>query len=582
MTSPSPQRIRGIAWPILIVCLTFAVFSPVRSNGFIDWDDQANFVTNPSYRGLSGTHLTWMATTFHRGVYQPLAWVLAAVEYSVGGVEPWVYHAGSWLLHAVAAWLLYALSRRLFVRLAPQRPDAATSAAAAAALLWAIHPLRVEPVAWASAQGYPLAAVFALGSLLAWWRARDDRQPSGSSAARWSWVSVALAVCAYLAKPVAITLPAIILLLDWYLSPRETARWRTWTPWLSALPYAVPAALVAAAAPLARAQLGPASSSRYDVIDRLSQACYGIAYYTIKTVLPINLTVFTPLPQPFDPYEPRVVLAAAGLVSAGTIVIWAGQRARGAAACALAYLILLAPVLGLIRQGDQLVADRYSYFAGAPLAVALGVGLLTVRTRGTPRLARGLSVSAVGVIILFGALSWQLAHAWKNPSALWTRAVAVDPTSYHARINLGLAAYHEKRYDSALQEFDLAIRLNPRSSNAHFNRGLTLAKQGRTAEAIKSYLHGISLDPTDATAHAHLGDLLATEHRWPEAEVQYREAVRLAPNPDLYNSLGVTLAQQGRMAEAASAFRDALARDPHHADAGANLEMADPPTPAHR
>jgi tetratricopeptide (TPR) repeat protein len=567
--------------PALVVLVTLAAFAPVLSNAFIDWDDQANFVTNPSYRGLSWSHLAWMATTFHRGVYQPLAWLLAAVEYAIGGVEPWVYHAGSWLLHALAAVLLYRLARPLFARLAPDHPAAATVAAATAALLWAIHPLRVEPVAWASAQGYPLAAVFTLGSLLAWLRARDDRAATGRAATAWSTASVALAICAYLAKPAAVTLPAVIVILDWYLSPRETGRWKTWRPWLSALPYAVFAAFAAFAAPLARATLGTSASARYDLVDRVAQACYGTVYYAVKTMIPINLTVFSPLPQPFDPFEPRFVLSAIALAAAGAVIVWAGQRAKGVIACALAYLVLLAPVLGLIRQGDQLVADRYSYFAGAPVALALGAGLLTAITRGAPRLARTLNAVSAVAILLFVALSWHLTHAWQNPATLWAHAVAVNPSSYQARINLGLAASHDRDFDAALREFDVAIQLKPSSSNAHFNRGLTLAKLGRTQDAIASYREGLALDPIDATAHAHMGDLLASEDRLAEAEAEYREAVRVAPHADLYNSLGITLARQNRLPEAVAAFRDALALDPGHADARANLEMALELAPTH-
>lgn len=559
--------------PVVVALVTLAAFAPVLSNAFIDWDDQANFVTNPSYRGMTWSHVAWMATTFHRGVYQPLAWWLAAVEHAVGGVDPWVYHAGSWLLHGFVAVLLYVFARRLFVRLAPDHPAAATYASATAALLWAIHPLRVETVAWASAQGYPLAAAFTLGSLLAWLRARDEPAATACAATAWSAASAALATCAYLAKPAAVTLPAVILILDWYLS-RGSGRWRTWRPWLSALPYAAPAALVAAAAPLARATLGASVSSRYDLIDRIAQAGYGAAYYAVKTVLPVNLTVFTPLPQPFDPFEPRFVLAMIGLAAAGGVITRAARRAKGAAACALAYLVLLAPVLGLIRQGDQLVADRYSYFAGAPLAIAMGAGVLVAFTRGAPSRARAVSALVTVALVLFGALSWHLTHAWETPATLWARAVAVDPSSYQARINLGLAVLRENRYDAALREFDAAIGLNPRSSNARFNRGLALAKQGRTDDAIASYRDGLALDPTDATARAHLGDLLASEDRLPEAEIQYRDAIRFAPHPDVFNMLGITLARQGRLADAVAAFRDALALDPTHADARANLEMA--------
>lgn len=558
---------------MVVALTTLAAFAPVLFNQFIDWDDGANFANNPSYRGLGPEQLAWMASTFHRGVYQPLAWLLAAVEYRIGGVDPWVYHAGSWLLHAIAAALTYALARRLFDRIAPDRPRAVGVAGAAAALLWAVHPLRVEAVAWASAQGYPLAAVFALGSTLAWLRARDGRAETVAWSPGWYWAAVALAVCAYLAKPVAITLPAILVILQWYRDA-SGSDWTKGRTWLTVVPFAVPAVLVAGAAPLARARLGTSSSAGQDVIDRLVQACYGASYYAIKTVFPTGLTVFTPLPRPFNPLELRFVVAAMGVVAAGGLLWWAASRAKGLVAAALAYLVLLAPVLGLIRQGDQLVADRYSYFAGIPLSLALGGGLLLVSARATPRVRLIVIGGALVVVVALGTTSWRLTHAWRTAGTLWRHAVAVDPASYQAHTNLGLFELAQGRYDAAVQAFDAAIALNPASSNARFDRGLALAKWGRTDGAIASYQAGLALDPADATAHAHLGDLFASQQQWSGAETEYRAATRLVPHADLLNSLGTVLAQQGRLAEAVAAFREALTMDPTHADARANLDMA--------
>jgi tetratricopeptide (TPR) repeat protein len=432
--------------------------------------------------------------------------------------------------------------------------------------------LRVEAVAWASAQGYPLAAVFALGSTLAWLRARDGRAGAVAWSPGWYWASVALAVCAYLAKPVAITLPAILVILQWYRDAGGT-EWTKGRTWLAVAPYAIPAILVAAAAPLARAHLGTSSSAQYDVMDRLVQACYGVSYYAIKTVLPTGLTVFTPLPRPFNPFELRFVVAAMGVVAVGGVIWWAAYRAKGLVAAAIAYLVLLAPVLGLIRQGDQLVADRYSYFAGIPLSLVLGGGLLLVAARTTPRVRFGVIGAALVAVVVLGTATWQLTRAWRDAGTLWRHAVAVDPASYQAHTNLGLFELAQGRYDAAVTSFDAAIALNPASSNARFDRGLALAKWGRTDEAIASYQAGLALDPADATAHAHLGDLFASLQRWSDAETEYRAATRLVPHPDLFNSLGTVLAQDSRLGEAAAAFRTALAIDPTHADAQANLRM---------
>lgn len=566
--SPLPRLHRGL--PAVVSLATLAAFSPILGNGFVDWDDQANFVTNGGFRGLGWDQLRWMATTFHRGVYQPLAWLLAGVEYQLGGVEPWVFHAGSWLLHGIAALLVYVLARRLFVRLAPERGREVALAAASAALLWAVHPLRVEAVAWASAQGYPLAAVFALGSILAWLRGRD-----GELAARppWYLASVALALCAYLAKPVAVTLPALVLILEWYLTAPGASR-ATARTWLALLPYTAPAVLVAAAAPVARATLGTSSSAGFDLLERLAQVCYGVSYYALKTLIPAHLTVFTPLPRPFDPFEFRFVVAAIGLGVVGGLVWWTAPRAKGLAAALLAYLVLLAPVLGLVRQGDQLVADRYSYFAGVPLALALAGALLVAATRGAPRRAIGLVMVTFVIVASLGASTWNLTRVWRDAGTLWAHAVAVDPASYQAHTNLGLYELRQERYDAAIRAFDTAITLNPGSSNARFARGLALAKSGRTDEAIASYRTGLALDPADATAHAHVAELLVSVGRLAEAEAEYRAALRLVRHPDLFNSLGTVLAQLNRLDEAAAAFREALALDPTHEDARANLETS--------
>jgi hypothetical protein len=368
---------------IAVALITLAAFGPVLSNQFVDWDDGANFVNHPSYRGFGWTQLAWMATR-STGRVSSLA-CLAAAEYRIGGVDPWVYHAGSWLLHGVAAVLVYALARRLLIRLAPDRPGTIVSAATVAALLWAVHPLRVETVAWASAQGYPLAAMFALGSILTWLRARDELGGTHVSSRAWYLASVALAVCAYVSKPVAITLPAVLLLLDWYRGPAAQSGAKP-RAWLALLPYAVPAILVAVAAPLARLRLGTSSSAGYSLVDRIAQACYGATYYLAKTLLPTGLTVFTPLPRPFTPFEFRLVAAAIAMVVVGALIWWAAAAKGLAGRTRLSHPAR--PGVGSDSSGRSTRADRYSYFAGVLLARTLG-GLLLVATRATPRIGTG-------------------------------------------------------------------------------------------------------------------------------------------------------------------------------------------------
>lgn len=566
---------RAIGWvlPALVVGAALIALSPILRNDFVDWDDQTNFVKNIGFRGLGWPQLTWMATAFHLGVYQPLAWLAVGIEYAIGGLNPAVYHAASWLFHAAAAGLVYAVAVLVIGRDA-ESPARARFCAAAAALLFAVHPQRVETVAWASAQGYPLAGAFAAGSIAAYLRAH----PSGASAGRWSgWMSVSLilAVCAYLSKPIAVTLPAALILLDAY----PLRRWRRGEILRVAaekLPFAVPAVLIAAAAPFARTHAGLLEGDHYGPLLRAGQAAYGLVFYLWKTIAPFDLTFYYPLPLDADPLQTRFIASALAVLVLIGLIGRLRCRWPGLAAAGLAYAALLSPVLGLIPQGGQLAADRYTYFASVPVALVFGGALYRLWPQITAHPWRRWAAGglAVTVMVGLGALTWRQAEAWRNAGTLWTHAVAADPGAFQAHNNLGL--YHMERgdYSAAVGEFDRTLRLNPRSGKAHFNRGLALAKLGRRGEAIASYRSGLILRPGDPTARAHLAELLADEGRWDEAEAEYRAAATLAPHADLFNGLGITLAEQGRLAEAAAAFRRALSLDPTHADARANLAMA--------
>jgi tetratricopeptide (TPR) repeat protein len=579
------SRLVGLAVPIVVLLAALAALSPVLLNDFVEWDDQTNFVDNPAFRGFGRAPLAWMATTFHLGVYQPLAWILASIEYKVGGLDPAVYHAGSWLLHAVMAVLVYAAARHLLAGMT-RDPVRIRLAAALAALFWAIHPLRVEAVAWASAQGYPIAGVFMLASITAYLKARDA---SGALRARWTWASIATAILAYLAKPAAVTLPLVLLALDWYPLRRfapGTAE-RPLRVWIEKLPYAIPAALIALLAPLARAGLGTIEED-YHLGARTAQAAYGLSYYLVKSVAPVHLSFYVPLPPDLSPIEPRFL--AGGLLVVGLAAVsWRLRHAAPALPAALAcYVALLLPMLGLIPQGAQLVADRYAYLAGVPLAIMAAAGVLDVWRRIGARRAAVIGLGSILVVALsvLGVSTWRQAAIWKDsptlfrntasvdPLRFWNQIVTSNPRSVVGHVRLGMALADAGTIEDALGHFTIASTLAPDNASARFQAGLTFARLNRLDEAIAAYERGLALRPDDATGHAHFGDLLGRRGDLSGAEREYRRAVELVPHPDLFNSLGVVLAEQGRYAEAADAFRHALRMDPTHADADANFRMA--------
>src|SRR5262249_42631508 len=202
---------------IPLVLLVVAAFLPVLGNDFVNWDDQVNFLGNPDFRGLGWPQVRWAWTTFLLGVYQPLAWLLLEAQYVVGGPDPRGYHLVSLLLHAANAVALYALTAALLARCRPHiflhGPWARALGAGLAPALFAVHPLRVEAVAWASCQPYLPCALFSMLAVLAYLRAVDE-----GPSPRWGWLaaSLALAAAAMLSKAVALSLPAVLVILDVY------------------------------------------------------------------------------------------------------------------------------------------------------------------------------------------------------------------------------------------------------------------------------------------------------------------------------------------------------------------------------
>lgn len=580
---------RRLSWRIALAigAATVAVFSPALWNGFVDWDDPMNFTNNPHIRGLDWANLKWMVTAIHLGVYQPFAWFVAGVEYELGGLDPRVYHATSVLFHAATAVAVYALA----VHLLSGRVRSVTAlrlGAAIAALFFALHPLRVEAVAWASAQGYPLSALFYATALVAYLRAhRWPETDAGSVRSRgiragWFAVAVAAGLVACVSKPVAVTLPAVLLVLDWYPlrrlgGGRPLFRGSASRVWIEKLPFAVPAALVAVAAPIARASIS--GGEDYSLAALLARAIYGLAFYLWKTVVPLGLSHYHAFPPDSNPLETRFLVSGIAVATIGT-ALWIWRRKPEMVALFIAYGVMLSPVLGVLSHSITLAADRYAYFASIPVSLGLGAWFLTLWNRTESR-SEGRALLIVGAAVALGVLSvltWNQVKVWRDPGTLWAHAVAVAPRSarlaYQVHNNLGLFHLDQRAYELALREFDLVVRLNPDGYKGHFNRALTLARMDRTEEAIAAYQRGLGLRPNDPTALAHLGELLAKQGRFTEAEAAYLRAAALTPHPDLFNSLGIALAEQQRFHEAAEAFRRALALDPNHADAQANLNTA--------
>src|SRR5437870_11997813 len=292
--------------PALIAVVTFATFLPALHNQFVNWDDDKNFLENPHYRGLGWTQLSWMWTT-HLGHYIPLTWMTFGLDYLLWGMNPLGYHLTNLLLHAANAVVFFFITRRLLTRALPspsERGHTLAVSAAFAALVFAIHPLRVESVAWATERRDVLSGLFYLSAVLAYLRACDRAERGGG----WEWCAVALFAGALLSKSMAVNLPVVLMILDVYPLRRLGGSLGWWSEparriYVEKIPFVLLAAAAAAIAVMAQLSVHAAASlAQLSVPGRVAVSAYGLSFYLWKMVVPLNLSPLYPLSPIVNPW----------------------------------------------------------------------------------------------------------------------------------------------------------------------------------------------------------------------------------------------------------------------------------------
>ncbi len=579
--APRPGARSRWALPLAVALVGMLAFLPGLSGEFLDWDDRENFLHNPHYRGLGADQLHWMVTTARMGHWIPVTWLTFAVDWSVWGMNPFGYHLTTLVLHGLAATLFYLVARRLLAAARPRWPEGMLSLGAAlAALLFAVHPLRAESVAWITERRDVLAGVFFLAATLTYlgrWTPDGTLRPH----ARWRYLAALVLFAGALgAKVMTVTLPAVLLILDVYplrrLGPGAgTGGWLgrsgRWV-WLEKAPFALLGVVAAAVAiGVNRAQDNLTSVSHVGLAERLAISAYSLLFYPWKTLVPLGLSPMYELPYPLEAWRwpfPAAALAVLA-VTAGTVAL--ARKSPAVLVGWLAYVVMALPVAGLIQNGFQIAADRYSYLPCLPWAVLAGTALATL-IMGRAERARLVPAAAVGAgLVVLAAMTWQQTKVWRNGETLWQRALAVAPSSV-AHANLGLTLARRGDTAGAIPHYHEALRLRPVYAEAWSNFALAQSQQGDLAGAEASLREAVRLRPRFATAWSNLGMVRARRGRSGEAVAAYTEALRLAPDhPDAHGNLGATLDAQGQGEPALRHLREAARLRPESADAQGNL-----------
>src|SRR5213594_3995767 len=517
-----------LSWlvPVVIALITCAAFLPTPQNQFVNLDDNDNFLDNPHYRGLAWTHLRWMWTT-HQGHYIPLTWMTLGLDYLLWGMNPVGYHLMSLLLHAANAVVFFFVVRRILTRALPslsERGHALAVSAGFAALVFAIHPLRVESVAWVTERRDVLSGLFYLLTILMYLRACER----GERRRGWYWLSVAVFICALLSKSMVVNLPVVLLILDVYPLRRLGATIGWWSKparpvYVEKIPFVLLAAAACAVAVMAQSSVHAAVSlAKLSVPGRLAVSAYGLSFYLWKMVVPVNLSPLYELPPTVNPGAMPFILSYGLVLAITALVLVLRRRVPGLLATWLAYIVVLLPVLGIFQIGLQIAADRYTYLAGLGWAILAGAGLLSCwRTSrgsktGTPAALLVAGV-AICVVVGLGVLTWNQVQIWRDSERLWAHALAIDPDSPVAQNNFGYELDRRGKLAEAIDHYRQALRIKPDYALAHTNWGAALGRQGKPAEAIDHYRQALLIKPGDALAHTNWGVELAQQGKLAEA-----------------------------------------------------------------
>ncbi|MGD8706009.1 MAG: tetratricopeptide repeat protein [Syntrophobacterales bacterium] len=590
---------------LLLIFATLVVFHRLPSHDFINLDDNLLVYENPQVlAGFTKGGLIWAFTQYHAEYWHPVTWLSHMLDCQLFGLRPGLHHLTSLVFHLANCVLLLFILRKM---------TGALWRSALVTALFAIHPLHVESVAWVAERKDVLSAFFWF--LTIWAYVRYAEQPG----LRPYLLVVLFFGLGLMAKPMVVTLPFVLLLLDYWPLGRlqlqdvrsvkdlDVHRASLFRLVWEKIPLFVLTAVTIVATVVVQDKVGALKSLQtFPLKTRIANALVSYTSYITKMMWPHKLAVYYPYPEAIPLWQ----IAGSGLLLLGvSVMVMKAAKSRLYLAVGwLWYLGTLVPVIGLVQVGSQAMADRYTYLSL--------VGLFIMIAWGVPSILSGwrherIVFAIASAILLLGCMlgTWRQIGHWQNSITLFQHTVRVTSDNHFAHNNLGVALARGGRLAAATYHYSQALRIKPDRAEVHNNLGNALAAQGSVDRAADHYYQALEIDSNNARAYNNLGNLLANQGKTEEAINHYNEALRLEPDyagahynlgtalaeqgkteqaikhvtealrlmpywAGAHNNLGVLLERRGRLDEAIDHYHEALRLDPDYAKARANLERA--------
>ena len=607
---------RFVTAALCIALLTFLTYLPSLWCGFVNWDDGAYVYENPDLRSLDLSFIQWSLTALVSHNWYPLTVISFAIDYSFWGLNPMGYHLTNTLLHTTNTLLVFFLAARLVNTGTttgsnkngsgePSYSTEALTAAAITALLFGTHPIHVESVVWVTERKDVLYSLFFLLSIIFYLR----YVRSVSKRALYYALTLAAFTFSLMSKPMAVTLPMVLLILDYYPLQRAGELKRVVLEKLPLFALSLASSVITIASQHGEGAM--MSLTSLSVAERLLVAARGYALYLYKMIIPTGLAPFHPIPGRIEALMPEFagpILLFIALTALSVVFI---RKHKLFCATWFFYVITLLPVIGLLQSGAQAAAYRFTYIPllGPFLLLALGVSVLYKKSAAGLR--QGLLLTTAALIVLLTMKTTSQIQVWKNSITLWTyqvalygergdyvglnnlglaydelgldelaavqfrRAVGARPEMAGPANNLGNSYFKLGRLKDAQAAFEEALRLDPDYPEAHYNLALMAMKRGETDRAASLLKEAIRLDPDYPDPHNNLATLYMGLGRIIEAELELKEALRINPDySDARSNLGTLYARQGRFDDSIREFTEAVRTSPANARFRLNLELA--------